>query len=381
MKLTVCDRQSYDITRREYTDEGFLRVPGRVARIGIQDYLASELGIKDRAPTDIVRIFRPETEVFNDESLKSYIGADVTDDHPPTMVDSQSYKQFTVGAAISAVRDGDFVCAELIVKDSDAIRNIETGKVQLSAGYTAEYDMTPGTFDGQSYDGVQRSIRINHVAIVTRARAGDMARLFDHKEAKTMHQITLDSGTVVEVADKATAMLVNDSIARIMKQVADKQGEIDTQSVVIENFDNEVKSLQLLTTDTALADNIKKVVDARMDAGKIAGKDFTCDSVDVATIQREALKVTKPKIDWSTKDESYVAAGFEMAVGDVSGEKPDDEDEEEMNDAGGRIRDSNDSYKGFANDANPNVDPKKERVSAYDSHKDELSNAWKKKDK
>lgn len=43
MKCTVFDRAGYRITQREYTDEGFLKVPGRVARTGIQEYLAREL--------------------------------------------------------------------------------------------------------------------------------------------------------------------------------------------------------------------------------------------------------------------------------------------------------------------------------------------------
>ncbi|KKL41024.1 hypothetical protein LCGC14_2367830, partial [marine sediment metagenome] len=42
--------------------------------------------------------------------------------------------------------------------DADAIRNIEAGKVQLSCGYSCDFDPTPGEIDGEKYDGIQRNI-------------------------------------------------------------------------------------------------------------------------------------------------------------------------------------------------------------------------------
>ena len=44
-RVFVQDRQTYKTTHREYTDEGFLRAPGRVAKTGIQKYLRRELGL------------------------------------------------------------------------------------------------------------------------------------------------------------------------------------------------------------------------------------------------------------------------------------------------------------------------------------------------
>ena len=138
MPILICDRSSYAISQREYTDEGFLRVPGRVARAGnVQEYYAKELGITDQNPSDIIRVYRPPEEVFKSESLSSYSGADVTDDHPKQMVDSKSFIDVTRGTALSEGRqDGDFVVVDLIIKDESAIKAIESGKVQLSARCT-----------------------------------------------------------------------------------------------------------------------------------------------------------------------------------------------------------------------------------------------------
>ena len=84
-RLTVFDRVSHRITHREYTDEGFLKVPARVARTGIQEYLARELGL-DGDPNRIVRVYRAPEEVFSPASLSSYDACDITNDHPKGLV-------------------------------------------------------------------------------------------------------------------------------------------------------------------------------------------------------------------------------------------------------------------------------------------------------
>lgn len=145
MRITVLDRVSYPVTsQREITPEGYLKVPGRVARIGIQQYLASELGLKDRAPSTLVNIYRPPDEVFASESLDSYDNKEVTIDHPDDLVDAKSFKEVTAGHAISPGRtEGDYVVVDLLIKDQYAIDAINRGKAELSAGYTSEYDKTP----------------------------------------------------------------------------------------------------------------------------------------------------------------------------------------------------------------------------------------------
>lgn len=379
MKITVNDRQSYAVTRREYTDEGFLRVPGRVARTGIQDYLASELQLTDRNPNDIIKIYRPSEEVFNSDSLATYLGADVTVEHPKQMVDSATYKNTSVGVVRSAgTQDGDFVMADLIIKDAQAIKAVESGKVQLSAGYTAEYDMTPGvTVDGVAYDGIQRSIKINHVAIVGRARAGAQARIFDHKGDKAMTTITLDSGRKVELEDSAQATLIADSMERLQQSVTDAKNDGATKQAVIDEQAKQITELTAMTSDEAIKTRVAAAASTLDSARKKVGKDFACDSVDPVEIQRAALQVVNKDADYTGKSNDYIAGVFDA----MPDKKDDDEDEEETKDAGGRakMRDSyaGDAYKGLTSDAAGTQQPT-ERKSAYDSHKESLQNAWKK---
>jgi hypothetical protein len=315
MQITVThnDRKSFALnSQRVYTDEGFLRVPGKAARTGIQEYLASELGLKDRAPNDIIRVYRPAEEVFNDESLQSYLGADVTNNHPPTLVNASTYRNTSVGVVTSVGRqDGDFVIVDMVIKDKDAIKAVETGKCELSAGYTAVYDDTPGTTpEGEPYDFRQTQIKINHVAIVDRARAGAMARIFDNMEKKPMYQITTDTGLKVDVADAA----VVDAFKRLEQRVSDAEAAKETVQAQLDAALEQVADLTTKCSDEALKARVEAIARVTTSARKVAGDEFTCDSMDPVAIKRAALAVKRPSVDWAEKSTAYVEAAFDMAV-------------------------------------------------------------------
>ncbi|MBN7278983.1 DUF2213 domain-containing protein [Vibrio cholerae] len=171
------NRHTFDFqSARTYTPEGFLKVSGRAAKTGIQEYFAHELGLTDRPHDAVVRVMRFENEVFSQSALDSYVGADITIEHPDTFVSSETFKNSSVGLVTAAARDGDFVLADMIVKDQSAIDAIHSGKVELSAGYSCHYEAAP---QGASYDFLQRDIRVNHLALTDKARGGSQVRLND----------------------------------------------------------------------------------------------------------------------------------------------------------------------------------------------------------
>lgn len=323
---TVFDRVSHRITHREYTDEGFLKVPGRVARTGIQEYLARELGL-DGDPNRIVRVYRPEDEVFNDSSLSTYDGATVTNDHPKDLVTAKNYKAVTVGEVRGAGRrDGDFVVCDLIIKDQKTIDDINAGKCELSAGYTAEYVHGPGvTADGQEYEYTQRNIIINHQAVVTKARAGGIARVFDHNPGgNTMPVlITTDSGRSVDVADPANAQVVADSFDRLLKRATDAESKADKAQATADKAVEDLAEARKASSDEAINARVVLIGNTQALARKVAGDGFTCDSLDVIEIKRAALAVKRPKMAWGDKSAGYVEYAF-----DAESDKDDDEDDD-----------------------------------------------------
>lgn len=163
-------------TRRR--DDGYLVADARIARTGIQVYRGAEVGKPDMAA---VRVYRPGAEVFAADTMKSAAHRPVTNDHPPEPVTSDNWRQHAVGQTGDEIAgEGIFIRVPLMVSDEATIKLIEDGKRELSAGYTCDLDFTPGkTPAGDAYDAVQRNIRINHVAIVARGRAGSQVRIGD----------------------------------------------------------------------------------------------------------------------------------------------------------------------------------------------------------
>lgn len=158
--------------------DGYLVATAKCVRTGIQLYTGDELG---KPEMKVVRVYRPAEEVFAKDSLQSFSHAPITIDHPTEQVTADNWKALSVGEVSTAAKQvDDWIELPLIFKDAAAIQAIEGGKRELSAGYVADFDFTPGTTPaGEPYDAIQRSIRINHLALVEKARAGSKARVGD----------------------------------------------------------------------------------------------------------------------------------------------------------------------------------------------------------
>jgi len=172
METSVSRYDFAPITGSETTEEGYLRVWCRAARTGTQLYR--------RADGSQVREYRPPEEVSAPDSLSTFGMKPATWGHPPVLLDSSNTKTYQVGYSGSQVRYNDgFVEVALVVTDADAIEKIKRkDATEVSAGYKVDFDPTPGlTPEGEEYSGIQRNIRVNHIAIVPRGRAGPEVRL------------------------------------------------------------------------------------------------------------------------------------------------------------------------------------------------------------
>ncbi|AYH00851.1 hypothetical protein C5E26_07810 [Pectobacterium parmentieri] len=383
MRITIRDRVAFPVpSQREITPEGYLKVPGRVARVGIQQYLASELGLTDRPPGQLVNVYRPPEEVFKAASLTSYDNMDVTIDHPDDLVDSTTFKEVTAGHAISSGRqDGDYVVVDLLIKDQLAIDEIDAGKVELSAGYTSEYDETPGTApDGTPYEFIQRDIKINHIALCDQARAGHRARLFDAKptgENPMPFKVVLDSGVHATVAEEATAQLIQASFDSLKKRVKDAEEEkekaeaakdqteeeLEKEKAKSDAKDEEIEELKEKTSEDSISKLIAEVVSVRDSAAKIAGEKFSCDSLDPMKIRRAALDSMGIKCkqgSWAKASDAYVLAYFDAE--EERKESEDDNEEENQS--------SKDSLSGFTRDM------KKAKTGGGQATRDSVRQSW-----
>jgi uncharacterized protein len=184
------------------TSDGFLVAQPRIARSGIQIYEGAECGRPSMAQ---VRVYRPESEVFQTETLRSFAHRPVTDDHPPELINASNWKKYAIGQTGDEVlRDGAFIRVPMLIMDDAAIRAVKNGKKQLSAGYVVELVWGDGTTpQGEKYDVRQTTIRANHIAICRSARGGPMLRLGDSFTGfATERKTSMDSHTTTQDAQK-----------------------------------------------------------------------------------------------------------------------------------------------------------------------------------
>ena len=187
MKVPVYD-QLGQFTTREYTPEGYLRAVARFARTGIQLYARSEIPpgvIPSSFKGSFVRVLRDDSEVFDEASMASFVAKPVTVDHRHKMIDVTSFRIAHVGLSLESVRKEEVsssLMIPIVVTDSAAIKSIEKGKVQLSAGYTCDYQWGPAEHPTYgAFDLRMTNIRGNHISIVDKGRAGPGVQILDQE--------------------------------------------------------------------------------------------------------------------------------------------------------------------------------------------------------
>ena len=169
---------------RHYDDDGRLHIATtNISKAMINEYFGREipnfqaLGLQSgrryrllRDPSELAK----GAATFNNLPLLSRHVAVSAKDHKP---------DFVIGSTgTDAAFTHPYLTNSIVVWAEPDIEAIEEDlKKELSCSYRYDPDMTPGTYEGQSYDGVMRNIRGNHVAVVREGRAGPDVVIGDSK--------------------------------------------------------------------------------------------------------------------------------------------------------------------------------------------------------
>lgn len=172
---------------RHQDDNGFLLIKQcPIASFGILQYSAAQLGL-DGDPNRIVNVFRPESEVSNAEYLESFQVVPFINDHEML---SGFQNDETAAAPEEKGIDGvlfdvgyksPWVNGDIKIFSRSAQADLNGGKKDLSLGYTCDFEMKSGTWNGQDYEVVQINMRGNHIALVDAGRVPG-ARVLDGKK-------------------------------------------------------------------------------------------------------------------------------------------------------------------------------------------------------
>lgn len=309
-----------DSARRTRATDGALIVPGRLARTGIQLY---------RRDGKVVREYRPEAEVFDPASLATFNDLAVTDGHPQEgYVTADSWRRYARGHTANARREGDWLVVDFVIQDAELIRLIESGeRRELSGGYFARLDMTPGTTPaGESYDAIQCSIRGNHAAVIPpgMARAGRDAVLLDSTGNETppmagertrMYTITIGGRTLTLKGDASDAATIQ---AAVDAAKADAERERDVAQARADTAEASLATVRGELQRRVDAELAEKRAELEERARELSGDPkLDCTGTD-REVRVRALGRVNVRID-DDKSDAYVEAAFDLRAGEPGG--------------------------------------------------------------
>ena len=274
--MKFLDRASVGAVKE--TAEGYLVATSRVARTGVQEYLARELGDIATAagfkPDDVVRVYRHADQVFHKDSLASITRLPVTIDHPSEDVTSDNWAKLAVGDIGDAyATEPEWIVVNPMLKDAAAVKAARSTHPELSMGYSANIVKAR---DGLDADFEVSDIRYNHLALVPKARAGDKARIGDgwgvspieiddsqpsEKGGLQMPEVTKP---VVVLGD--AAIQVDDAAARVLEKFKADTAKLLADAKSVADAAIAAKDAELAKVQAALDDAKTKILsDADLD--------------------------------------------------------------------------------------------------------------------
>lgn len=313
------------IGTKKYTPEGFLVVKAKLARSGIQQYKANEINFPSKNPNDIIQVWRPEKEVFKDEAITSFEAKPVTNDHPPELVNIDNIKKYQVGYVTKNIeKDENGLITELIITDKKAIEDIERGKVEISNGYTANYEFKDGVLDnGAKYQAIQRDIIGNHVAIVQQGRCGSECRIFDEAKVSenTKEIIMIDEDNIIEVdsKDAGNVKKLKDALKakdEEINKLKEKMSAINDEMEEMRNKkkeEDEKHDKEGKTNDSAI--DIDSEVEKRIeiiDSAKKLISNYDYKGKSNLDIKTDVIKQHSPTVMLDGKTEHYIDARYDI---------------------------------------------------------------------
>jgi hypothetical protein len=306
---------------KEINEDGFLihyKVP--IARVGEFIYNSFELAFlfdENRDPNKKIKVYR-DLDSFSDKVLSKNKIVPFTNDHPSGGVNIDNASYTVVGDVYNFCVEDGVLYADIITRDKDTIKNIEEdGKKEVSIGFEAKYTLLPKTIDGQNYDGLEEIVRINHLSLVNKGKAGSAFKMHAKQEEIPMSEKTFKTdfdGIEVDLPYEKLAEVQNSKFTKLEKQIQAKNSESEDRLTKMETMLNAI--MQKVTKN---ADDEDKKDDKKDDDDDVENSDDEDDKDDKEMSKNgisnnsvsEVLKRRKPaqfdKLVVNTMDYPFLA--------------------------------------------------------------------------
>ena len=301
---------------------GFLTAPVILARTGVQHYMGFELGLKDRL-MEKIGVMRPAEEVFNSESIKSYVNLIVTNDHPTAPVTINNVKKLQKGQVSEVIKNDKVLSGVVTITDKDQISKIQNGKIEVSVGYANNLKKEKGSFEGVDYEFIQTDIKANHLAIVDAGRCGSACKLtMDHnKKESFMFTITID-GIQYKVEDAQLGQAIlnqqkahDAEVEGFKKKLTEEEEEKEKMKKEKDEAEAKKDALEKeKMSDSDLSALISERAALLVQAKAILG-DKMPECIDCPLeIKTAVIDHVLPDMKLDGKSKDYINAAFDMAI-------------------------------------------------------------------
>ena len=343
------------------TPEGFLLckdVP--LTRTGVFEYTASEVPV-EASLDGMVKIQRDDDEVFAQNTIASFEGKPVTINHPEGMVTPENWSELAHGV-VQNVRRGDGEQADLLLGDilittEKGIELVKSGLREVSCGYDAQYEQI------EKGKGKQREIIGNHVALVTKGRAGSRCTIQDSG----------DKENAITTKEDIYKMKAKDLFKRIFpkSRFADALADEDLgEPAPVEGMDDVEKAQQAAAEAKTAAEQAVAAAEQAAESAKQASEakeveeppaeeppveeNIEDESPDLAAVieRLDKLEALVQELIRIESEEGHE----ELPAGDAEGEEGKEKDLEEVQDDEGEGEEKEEGWEEEFNDAASNAE-------------------------
>jgi len=332
--MRIYDSQQHEMSKRTKTPEGYLMVAdNRMARPGLLTYLAREIDYPGRRGDEFVTVYRPPALVFDQAVVGSFRSKPVTMGHPGEKVTAKNFRGTAAGFSKDDIRvEDNHLVGSLLITDAEVVDYVEKqGNIEISLGYDADIDYTPGSGPDGKYDATFTRMTGNHIALVPRGRNGRSCRISDADKEKepTMAKVVLD-GVTYELSDQgvelvqklqaqAQAEQANTAklVAEHAKAIAD--AEANAKAEAQKTIDKLQAQLDDAKSKIVTDEEIEKRVKARaelLNTVKTLIQDFDAAGKSDAAIRAEVVSQVC-KIDVKDRSPEYIQARFDALTENV----------------------------------------------------------------
>ncbi|MFT9496369.1 DUF2213 domain-containing protein [Anaerosolibacter sp.] len=351
-----------------YGGTGFLVYDFVAAQAGVFPYWDWETG-------RVVYELKHPDDLLTDDVLKQLNNLPITEDHPKELITVKNSSQFVKGMTGNESRiNGNMLEGRGTIFDGTLISLMLSGaKKECSLGLLCKVVEESGVYEGKRYDRRQKDFRLNHLAMVPRARCGsectvkldaeenyavqiryDEIDQYNQRSVYKTMKIKLD-GIEHDVPDVVGTRLqdLEKKNDELTKQVGQLEGKVDGKEDEITKLKQKNDELE---KNQVSAEKLDAAVEERVvlvqDAAHVLGDDYEFKGKTVRQIKVDCIKkISGDEFKEDGKSDEYINARFDticdfMNKGEYSS-----------------VGDNNLRFKGDASDNKDITDMKQKRLN------------------